>query len=838
MPKVKVVNKKNPVIEAEEDAAPAEEQRIQVFVEAVGRIDADAISASAAALKAHRERLRGDDGQKSKKAKKAKKSKSSALDEAAVSGAVLTMAEQAVADFVIAAERALGQGQAATETIGGARDPPMFIEKYDGRWLSAGYALLCFLSALIPLAVVFNAVSVLWAWWLGGLTVYCSVLAMASTNGEVVEPRHASFLLNFLLYAVRYPVMWSYTSEGNNVALHLSLLQLALLVVNNLRNPHPIGGVFIIIVLLGFSAEILEWAGNTSKEAFGILTFTMTLVLLVFGYMLHWAPLRKIVRALHWGMSCFCRRRNGKYAAPSDEGFEQALFWLRRFLVLNLFLSYLIFAPAVAQNECASAAWTTEWLGFLALMLVVLLLSWESSPFVKLGVGVHDEGLANSMALAANCFVWCGISCSSVSAKTPLQLFMTAMVALLFFVGLQLSHYREKAVAGKLKAAMRPDVCFTISGRILLIVIVLAAFTVIAVGPVFAACSFVRGRAGCQMTVQRDVVTEPQYTPLKLGAATGLQTDPSLGRLNVRLNASLMVGLHNAYHQKSPLGSIIQSWDYSHPSLHAQLALGFRELEIDVHWKTNARDWKVFHVMLLDQRTSCSCLKDCLGQIRRWMDEPQNDGKHSPILIHIEPRGYKYNDLFCKRLDGAARLAHLQQMLFDIFSDKLYFPDELTAGFPSIYAALQGRGWPYVEDMRGKIVLNMNLFGSNNECRQLYWDSAGASFAGRLGSSDTTAAEIGAKMPTAASIAAAGMDLTRKRRIFFIRGPISEAKATNYTASMEVTTSDYANSPEIFSTGFITRFRVGKKPEASNTILAVHSIQPATLISYDGVWPG
>ena len=35
-----VVNKKNPVIEAEEDAAPAEEQRIQVYVEAVGRIDA------------------------------------------------------------------------------------------------------------------------------------------------------------------------------------------------------------------------------------------------------------------------------------------------------------------------------------------------------------------------------------------------------------------------------------------------------------------------------------------------------------------------------------------------------------------------------------------------------------------------------------------------------------------------------------------------------------------------------------------------------------------------------------------------------------------------------
>ena len=293
-----------------------------------------------------------------------------------------------------------------------------------------------------------------------------------------------------------------------------------------------------------------------------------------------------------------------------------------------------------------------------------------------------------------------------------------------------------------------------------------------------------------------------------------------------------------ACHPPSP----IAARSYSHPSLEQQLELGYREIEIDVHWKTNAVDWKVFHVMLVDQRTSCSCLKDCLGQVRAWMDKPENEN-HSPILFHIEPRGYKYNDSFCARADGAARMAHLQQMLFDIFSDKIYFPDELTAGYSTMYAALQGRGWPHVEDMKGKLVLNLNLFGSNAPCRKLYWDSEGASFATRLSESDTTAANIDAKMPTSLDVESSGLteaQLARKRRIFFIRGSIAESKTPNgiYTCTMEATTGDYAADPKIFDHGFITRFRIGKPPEPSKTILSIHSIQPATLISYDGVWPG
>ena len=549
MPRLKVINQQNPVIEVETAASPAGQQRVAVYIEAVGKVDVDASLATSTALKAHRERLCNPPKMKK-------------LGASPPSCSMMDMAESAVGDFVATQERALEQARAALDTIGADAQEVMFIEKYDGRWLCAGYMLLALLTALIPLAVVFNVVSLLWAWWLGGLAVYCSVLAMNATNGEFVEPRHANFLLNFLIFTVRFPIMWSYVPDSSeNVALHLSLLQLFLLMVNLVRNPHPIGGVFFAIVLLGTSAELLTWSGNTSKQAFGVMGLTMTLVMLLGSYAGGWRPIRSIIQAAYWAASCIFRRRTRKSSPPTDENYMLGLLWLRRFLVLNLFLSYVIFAPAVARNDCASPSWLHEWLGFLAIIGLLLLLSWKTSPLVKLGIGSFDEGMANSMVLAANCFCWCSVSCSGMKAKLPFQLFMTAAVAIFFFVGLQFKHYKFTSVE-HLKAKLKPSICLTVSGRIVLIVICLASLTVFTIGPIFSVCSFVRGRAGCQMTVPRDVVTGWQYQPLKLGDTPGIQTDPSKPRLNVTFDKSLLVGLHNAYHQESPLASIVQSWGW------------------------------------------------------------------------------------------------------------------------------------------------------------------------------------------------------------------------------------------------------------------------------------
>jgi hypothetical protein len=74
--------------------------------------------------------------------------------------------------------------------------------------------------------------------------------------------------------------------------------------------------------------------------------------------------------------------------------------------------------------------------------------------------------------------------------------------------------------------------------------------------------------------------------------------------------------------------------------------------------------------------------------------------------------------------------------------------------------------------------------------------------------------------------------------VFFNRGTLEEAKTTNTTAMMEVTSGEFAQNPGILSHGFITRYRVGKEPEASEIIVKTHDLIPATVISYDGIWAG
>ena len=156
----------------------------------------------------------------------------------------------------------------------------------------------------------------------------------------------------------------------------------------------------------------------------------------------------------------------------------------------------------------------------------------------------------------------------------------------------------------------------------------------------------------------------------------------------------------------------------------------------------------------------------------------------------------------------------MQQLLFDLFSDRIYFPDELTAGFPSAHAALTQRGWPRVTDMRGKIVFNLNLFSSNAACKPLYFGMGGASYVKRLEFSDGlaeqwTAADDEARPPTRAAPKAWAE--ARQRKVFFNRGTIEEAKLSNTTATMEVTSETVAREPWMLHQGFVTRFRTATR---------------------------
>jgi hypothetical protein len=176
-----------------------------------------------------------------------------------------------------------------------------------------------------------------------------------------------------------------------------------------------------------------------------------------------------------------------------------------------------------------------------------------------------------------------------------------------------------------------------------------------------------------------------------------------------------------------------------------------------------------------------------------------------------------------------------------MFWDKLFFPDQITTGFPNMYAALQTRGWPAASAMRGRIVFNLNLFNGNLQCMPIYWALPGASHAQRLAKSDGLALAADSKgavihRKTQQELEKGGAAaLQWKRKVFFNRGTIADAKISMTTASMEVSAG---TSRASFASGFITRFRVGNVPEDSAFIIAKHTIVPSTLVTYDGVWPG
>ena len=157
-----------------------------------------------------------------------------------------------------------------------------------------------------------------------------------------------------------------------------------------------------------------------------------------------------------------------------------------------------------------------------------------------------------------------------------------------------------------------------------------------------------------------------------------------------------------------------------------------REVELDLHLKWD-QSFRAMHVPLVDEAASCSCLEECLGQLKDFHDDNPN---HTPVVVHIEPRGYNYNSLWCD-FDETAELGFelLRGVISEVFcgghdscssnSSLLVLPDTLRGNYSTMGAALRENGWPTVNEMLGKFVFTLNLFPSNEVCRQVYYDMDG-----------------------------------------------------------------------------------------------------------------
>lgn len=203
--------------------------------------------------------------------------------------------------------------------------------------------------------------------------------------------------------------------------------------------------------------------------------------------------------------------------------------------------------------------------------------------------------------------------------------------------------------------------------------------------------------------------------------------------MSPRLDEVQWIGTHNSYHAAPPVGlySLVddraKAWDYTHPPLTEQLDAGLRAFELDVYVDDDARfatplgpipeatrpafaapGLKVFHVPDLDQGSTCPTLRGCLGDIAAWSAAHPH---HFPIFIMLEcvAKGVGKQGVI-KFQDAApwtaAAVAELETTILDTFgADQLLTPDAVRGSSASLRAAIAERGWPRIDDIRGKVIV-------------------------------------------------------------------------------------------------------------------------------------
>jgi len=171
------------------------------------------------------------------------------------------------------------------------------------------------------------------------------------------------------------------------------------------------------------------------------------------------------------------------------------------------------------------------------------------------------------------------------------------------------------------------------------------------------------------------------------------------------LNDLQLKGSHNSYH-RAPRFALSRTWRYSHAPLEVQLASqGVRQLELDVRYARG--ELHVGHLPLVDGRSNCVQLHDCLSRIKKWSREHP---RHLPVFVFIEVK----DALAPARLDGKLEL--IDRAITKLFSrHQLLVPEDVAGSAPSLSQAIEQQGWPSVEESRGRIAFVM--FGGKRHKR-------------------------------------------------------------------------------------------------------------------------
>ena len=182
----------------------------------------------------------------------------------------------------------------------------------------------------------------------------------------------------------------------------------------------------------------------------------------------------------------------------------------------------------------------------------------------------------------------------------------------------------------------------------------------------------------------------------------------------LRINHIQMKGTHNSYHL-APLIPTIRAYDYSHQPLDTQAEeQGVRQFEIDVWWDARGQLY-VYHNQY-DLRTTCITFEECLNTLLNWSN---NNSEHVPLMIWIEPKEWieqGTNNTFV--IDLQNMLDNIEEEITEFWPrNKTITPDDVRGSSETLSRAVQEKGWPLLEDSRGKAIF---ILLSSGDLRENY----------------------------------------------------------------------------------------------------------------------
>ncbi len=175
----------------------------------------------------------------------------------------------------------------------------------------------------------------------------------------------------------------------------------------------------------------------------------------------------------------------------------------------------------------------------------------------------------------------------------------------------------------------------------------------------------------------------------------------------LRVNQLQVKGTHNSYHVAVP-DMTVDALKYTEQPLGVQLAKeGVRGFELDTQYMPVSDDFEVFHIAIIDDKTTCRKFADCLSALRAWS---KKNPAHQILLVQIEPK-----DTTLPK-DAEGYFAKFEAEILSVWPRKsILTPDDVRGSSSTLRDAIVQNGWPTLGETRQKIMFFVDNSGSWSE---------------------------------------------------------------------------------------------------------------------------